>query len=186
MRFFGKIAETARQHNLHTTTFREEQRFTQRWLWIILIVTMLILLGVFGFGFIQQLILGKPWGDRPVSDTTLLLVGSVVLLFSGGLIYLFYTLRLITEVRDNGLQVRFYPLRSKRIPYQVIISCEARRYRPLAEYGGWGIKYGRSGWAYNILGDRGVQLVLDDGKRILIGSQRAAELERALKQHCDC
>ena len=164
--------------------FFEEQRFTQRWLWIILIVSMLLLVGVFGFGFIQQLVLGKPWGDRPVSDTTLLLVGSVVLLFSGAMIYLFYSLRLITTVRDGGLYIRFYPLRNKFIPCRRIASCEARRYRPLAEYGGWGIKYGRSGWAYNILGDRGVQLVLDDGKKILVGSQRAEELARALKQHC--
>lgn len=164
--------------------FFEEQRFTQRWLWIVLIVSMLVLVGIFGFGLIQQLVLGKPWGDRPVSDTTLLLVGSAVLLFSGTMIYLFYSLRLITTVRDGGLHIRFYPLRNKFIPCRRIASCEARQYRPLAEYGGWGIKYGRSGWAYNILGDWGVQLVLDDGKKILVGSQRAEELVRALKQHC--
>jgi hypothetical protein len=100
------------------------------------------------------------------------------------MIFLFYNLRLITEVREQGLYIRFYPLRSKIIPYSMITSCEARTYKPLSEYGGWGIKYGPAGWAYNISGDRGAQLLLADDKRILIGSQRAEELANAIQQHC--
>lgn len=169
-----------------TPEFREVQRFTQRWLWILLIGTMLVLVGVFGYGLIEQLVFGRPFGDRPLSDEMLLLTGSGVLLFSGGMIYLFYSLRLITEVRADGLYIRFYPLRGKLIAYDAIESCQARSYKPLSEYGGWGIKYGRSGWAYNILGTQGVQLALRNGKRILIGSQRASELEQAIKTRCGC
>lgn len=164
--------------------FIEIQRFTQRWLWILLILIMLIVLGVFGYGLIEQLVFGRPWGDRPVSDGVLLLTGSGVILFSSCMIYLFYTLHLITEVRDEGVYIRFFPLWGKLIPYRSIQSCTARTYKPLSEYGGWGIKYGRSGWAYNIIGNRGVQLVLDDGKRILIGSQRTDDLIQAIKSHC--
>jgi TATA-box binding protein (TBP) (component of TFIID and TFIIIB) len=50
----------------------------------------------------------------------------------------------------------------------------------LLEYGGWGIKYGRKGKAYNVSGNRGVQLVFKDGKQLLIGSQRAEELAEAI------
>ena len=59
---------------------------------------------------------------------------------------------------------------------------EARTYRPLLEYGGWGIRYAPfgKGWAYNVHGSQGVQLELTNGKRILIGSQRAEELARAI------
>lgn len=169
---------------MESIIFREEQRFTQRWLWVILIVTMLVLVGVFGWGMVEQLVLGKPWGDRPVSDTTLAIISSAILLFSVGMIYLFYTLRLITEVRNDGITIRFHPVYRKTIPYNEILSVQARAYRPLYEYGGWGIKYGRSGWAYNIIGDRGVQLELGKGKRILIGSQRADELEEVIKEQC--
>ena len=49
-------------------------------------------------------------------------------------------------------------------------------YSPLAEYGGWGIKWGRSGLALNARGDRGVRLTLTDGRRVLVGSQRPEEL----------
>jgi hypothetical protein len=166
-------------------TFREEQRFTQRWLWILFIGIMLSLAGVFGYGLIEQLVFGKPWGDRPVSDSTLILIASAVLLFTTAMTYLFYSLRLITEAKDEGLYIRYYPVHKKNIPYDSIQSCEARTYKPLTEYGGWGIKYGRSGWAYNISGDRGVQLKLHTGKQILIGSQRADELAQAIKQRCE-
>ncbi|MGD8999507.1 MAG: DUF6141 family protein [Granulosicoccaceae bacterium] len=169
-----------------TAVFHEEQRFTQRWLWILLMLSMLVVLAVFGYGLIEQLVYGRPWGDRPVSDTTLILVSAAVILFTAGMIYLFYTLRLVTEVRAEGLYIRFYPLHGKLIPYTTIKSCEARTYKPLSEYGGWGIKYGRSGWAYNIIGDRGVQLELHNGKRILIGSQRADELAMVIKEYRRC
>jgi hypothetical protein len=165
-------------------SFMESQRFSQRWLWVILILTMLLLVGVFGYGLFQQLVLGEPWGERPLSDVGLLLAGTSALIFSSGLSYLFYSLRLITEVRPEGLIIRFYPLRRKFIPYHQIKTCQARTYKPLREYGGWGIKYGPAGWAYSILGDRGVQLVLVDGTRVLIGSQRAEELQQAIKRYC--
>jgi hypothetical protein len=165
-------------------SFKEIQRFKQRWLWLLLVASFLVELGVFGYGLFQQLVLGEPWGDRPMSDLALILVSCGVILLTGGLIYLFYCLRLITEVRPNGLYVRYYPLQQKIIPYHKITACEARTYKPLREYGGWGIKYGRSGWAYNVSGDQGVQLELDDGKRVLVGSQRAEDLARAIKRYC--
>ncbi len=169
-----------------TTTFKEIQHFKQPWLWIMLILTLLVLVGVFGYGLFQQLVLGEPWGDRPMSDAGLIAVGGAAVLFSGGMIYLFHSLHLITEVRLEGLSIRYYPLHHKMIPYRSIRSCQARTYKPLREYGGWGIKYGPGGWAYNIFGNQGVQLILDSGKRILIGSQRAEELARAIKQYGDC
>ena len=59
----------------------------------------------------------------------------------------------------------------------------ARTYRPIWEYGGWGIRcsFGK-GKAYNVSGNKGVQLVFKSGKRLLIGSQRADELEEALSK----
>ncbi|MHC4114629.1 MAG: hypothetical protein ACYSSL_04835, partial [Planctomycetota bacterium] len=58
----------------------------------------------------------------------------------------------------------------------------ARKYRPLLEYGGWGIGWSlRKGRAYNVSGDKGVQLVFKSGKRLPIGSQRAEELEEAIR-----
>jgi len=164
--------------------YHEEQRFRQRWLWMLLLLGVLATAGLFGYGMLQQLLLGHSWGDRPMSDTALALTGSGLLLFELALLWLFYSLCLVTELRPDGLHLHLRPLYRKHIPCQRIRSCIARTYRPLAEYGGWGIKYGRSGWAYNVSGNRGVQLVLDDGKRILVGSQQADKLAKALQQQC--
>ena len=57
---------------------------------------------------------------------------------------------------------------------------QTRQYKPIREYGGWGIRYGRGGKAYNVSGNKAVQLVLKNGKRLLIGSQRPDKLVEAI------
>ncbi|MHC4187375.1 MAG: hypothetical protein ACYSRQ_04200 [Planctomycetota bacterium] len=60
--------------------------------------------------------------------------------------------------------------------------CYIRTYRPIKEYGGWGIRYGfgESGKAYNVKGNQGLQLVFENGKRLLIGTQKPKRLLEAV------
>ena len=141
-------------------TFHEEQQFRQKWLWILLLLTSLSAIGLFGYGMYKQLLLGQPWGDRPLSDTALVVSGTISILFPAGISYLFYKLKLITEVRYDGLYIQFFPLSRQRIAFENIKTCSIRRYSPIKEYGGWGIRYGRKGKAYNVSGNKGVQLEL--------------------------
>ena len=69
----------------------------------------------------------------------------------------------------------------RRIPLEDLKSVEARTYSPIREYGGWGFRYGRSGKAYNVMGNRGVQLELKSGERVLLGSQKAEDLAAAIQ-----
>ncbi len=157
----------------NTVLFREVQRFDQWWLWLLVLIPT----SMVWYGAIQQLIFGKAFGENPASDTGV----SVLLVLFGILLPIFmYSLKLITEVRKDGLYVRFYPFHFsyRRYPYKSMNSYKVRSYSPLKEYGGWGIRYGRKGMAYNVSGDRGVQLELKNGKSLLIGSQRPEELER--------
>ena len=170
--------------NIDNPVFHEVQQFSQRWFWVIFTLTMLVILGVFAQGLIQQLIHGTPWGERPLSDIGLLMVAIMVFLFCSLLIYIFYNLRLETTVYENRIELNFSPVWRKAIYFAEINECMARTYSPLKEYGGWGIKYGfKNGWAYNIIGNEGVQLVLNDGKRILIGSQQASILAEAINSN---
>ncbi len=90
-------------------------------------------------------------------------------------------MRLETRVTPDEVVLRFRGLfKKKKIPISSLGQAEMRKYKPLMEYGGWGIKRGKSGWAYNVKGNEGVQLQLHDGKSLLIGSQRASELEAAI------
>ena len=155
--------------------FREVQRFRQWWIWAILLGILLL----FGYGLFKQLIWGAPWGDRPLPNTALAGITLLLVLFT----IWFYQLRLVTEVRDDGLYVHFVWLtRRRKIPFSEIKAYAARTYHPLREYGGWGVRYGFKGKAYNVSGNRGVQLELVDGERLLVGSQRPEELVRAIEE----
>jgi len=146
--------------------FHEEQRFKQPWLWILIV-------GVFGWLIYSSRI----WTTTPERGA---FYAALVYAF---IIWLLGTARMVTQVRPEGVIVSARPFRrlSRTIPFDQIASCEARDYRPIREYGGWGIRLGPSGKAYNMSGSRGVQLVLKSGERVLIGSQRADELAAAIE-----
>jgi hypothetical protein len=163
--------------------FHEEQRFRQPWVWLLLLIITLGLAGLFMYGLYVQLYLGQPWGDRPMSDTGLAMTATLSLLLMGGTVWLFYVLKLVTQVDARGVQLRFFPLTRKQIPFDTITSCRARTYRPIREFGGWGIRFSRKGRAYNVSGNRGVQLEFRQGKPLLIGSQQPEQLAAAINSH---
>ena len=156
--------------------FREVQRNRQWWLWAVVLTPCALV----GYGAVLQLVFGKPWGTRPMSDAGLVLL----CVFLAAVIVWLYKMRLVTQVRAEGLTVQFeWVWRPRLIPLDAIHSYRVVTYRPIADYGGWGIRYGfNGGTAYTSSGKRGVQLEFDDGKRFLIGSQRPEELARAIEQ----
>jgi len=163
-------------------SFHEIQKFRQVFLWIFLLLVDSLFLILFGYGMYKQLVLGQALGSRPLPDIALVIVGSFFILLLAVLTYVFYAMKLITEVRNDGLSLRFHPLTHQVIPYEHIKTCEVRKYHPIREYGGWGIRYGRKGKAYNVSGNLGVQLELAQGKSLLIGSQRPEELALAIQE----
>jgi hypothetical protein len=154
--------------------FREEQRFRTPWLWLVIGLVA----GLQWWGFYQQILLGKPWGNNPAPDWMMVLLW---LAFGIGLPVLFFIFELAVTVNASSVDIRFSPLLQRTIPLTEIVKAEARTYAPLREYGGWGIRVGWSGRkAYNISGNDGVELTLRDGSKIMIGSQRSQELAQAI------
>jgi len=157
------------------SSFSEAQRFTQVWLWVL----VLVVTAIGWWGLVQQIVLGRDFGTNPAPDGILWVI---FILFGIGFPLFFRSLKLVTELRDDHVYLRYFPIYTRRIPYENIRSVCARKYRPIVEYGGWGIRWSpTNGMAYNVSGNMGVQLELTNGKRVLIGSQRADELERAIK-----
>ena len=156
-------------------TFREVQRMNSV-LWVMLViygVTALI-----WWGFISQIILDEPWGSNPAPDWLMWLLWLGIGI---GLPILFNIMRLIVEVRPVEVFIRYFPIHTRTIPLAEISQVEAREYSPIREYGGWGIR----GWssktaAYNVKGNQGVELTLFDGRKIMIGSQKAESLAIAI------
>ncbi|MBU0513799.1 MAG: hypothetical protein KJ621_03400, partial [Proteobacteria bacterium] len=162
--------------------FEEEQHFRQWWLWAVIGSLDFLALAVFGYGLVKQLILGRPWGNNPMPDWLLIVFSAVMFGLILGVTWLLWKLCLRVTVDRTHLRIRFFPLAKREIPVDMIARHEPRTYAPIREYGGWGVRwgFGRRGMAYNVSGSRGVQIELADGKRILIGSQRPEDLDRAL------
>src|SRR5262249_9430322 len=142
--------------------FEEDQSFRQTWVWALLGVTLLLLVVPLGF-----VLGGAPTKDG--SDTlsgVIGLVGGIAVVI--GVAVLMYYMKLTVRLDAEALHVRFFPLVKRDIPLEEIARWEARTYRPLLEYGGWGIRYSWKGVAYNVSGNRGVQLELATGKRLMI------------------
>jgi len=164
--------------------FREQQQFRQPWLWLLFACISTPIVALLGYGVYQQLVLGKPFGDNPMNDTMLVLVSAGMLLLHTTVIALFWFARLDVDVTRESIEIQFRPFHRapRKIAMHQITDARARKYSAIGEYGGWGIRVGLQGRAYNVAGDEGVQLTLADGKRILIGSQRSRELEEAIRQ----
>ncbi len=104
--------------------------------------------------------------------------GIVALAFLG--ILAVASLRMTTRVTPEALIARFGFLYSARVPLADIEHAEAIVYRPVRDYGGWGIRGIGRRRAVNARGNQGVLLVRRDGSTLLVGSQRPAELLAAL------
>ena len=99
------------------------------------------------------------------------------------LVLVFNLLCLRTEVTETQLILTFgalFPLYKRRILLGDIASAVSDTYEPIPEYGGWGIRGFGKNSALNARGNHGVRLTLCDGRRVLIGSQRADDLAAAL------
>jgi hypothetical protein len=150
--------------------FREEQRFNHPLIWILLIGIQ----GMFIYGIIQQVILGKPFGTNPAPDLLLILFAFLPL----ALIVLFLNMKLITTVEKDMIIIEFVPFTTREIHEDEIEKTSIRTYQPIREYGGWGLRFGR-GRAFTASGNKGLQVELKNGEQILIGTQRPEELEQA-------
>ena len=160
-----------------TTLFNEEQRFTQWWLWLILIsIGILPVVGIF-----KQLFLGEEFGDKSMSDFGLIFFAVFVFALLG----LFLMMRLKTEIDQSEIRVSFFPFVKKSVKWREIKKAEVLNY---GFVGGWGIRLSfKYGTVYNIKGNMGLAIELRNGKRFVIGTQREKELgsivEKAIEQH---
>lgn len=150
--------------------FQEKQQFRQIWLWFIIILPSMVLLLEFINMFKE-------------SEKDIFMMSFFIFL-GIGLPVFFYITELTTQVRSDGIYFRFFPLHLTfhKIPFSQMKSHRAVTYDPINDYLGWGIRYGTKGKAYNVSGNRGVQVVLVNNKNILFGSQRPEDFVTAIDQ----
>lgn len=156
-------------------TYYEKQKFNKWYIWVALAIPFIIFL----FGAFT----GKLQGQEKNS----MLIATVIVAF---VFVLFLFTKLETRIDEAGITIRFFPF--QRVYYYVrwdeIESAHIRTYKPIREYGGWGLRFSfKNGKAYNVAGKHGLQLVLKSGSKFLIGTQNnealAAYLNYLKKQH---
>jgi hypothetical protein len=157
--------------------YREEQWFG--W-WVYALLAALMVLGGLFFAWSRP---GAPGdGEAPAglsSDLRILLLVGLTLppaLLVG-------VLKMTTMVTPGTLQVWFgvFPAFRYTVPLDVIKGAQVVTYRPLRDCGGWGLRRSRMGHrVFNARGNRAVEVLLTDGSKLLIGSQRPEELAASL------
>ena len=91
-----------------------------------------------------------------------------------------FSLRQSTTVATDAVTVRLGFLSTTRVPLSEIAHAEALSYRPIHDYGGWGMRGSATRRVLSTRGDQGVLLTRVDGSTLLIGSQKPRELLAAL------
>ncbi|MFP4090535.1 MAG: hypothetical protein ACLFUB_18945 [Cyclobacteriaceae bacterium] len=147
----------------------------------ILYVILVPIIALMGYGIVQQLVLGSPFGDQPLADHWLIITGSLPVL----ILLLLSLSRLRYRLDNSGIHYRFIPfhLREQYIGWDEVREARIRQYDALREFGGWGIRINFSGnKAYNVIGDRGQGLEIEkkNGKKVLFSTRKPQEISRFL------
>lgn len=166
---------------MNKVLFKETQQFRQWW-WIVLILGITIPVIVLSiYSLYQQTVRGIPVGDSPVPNGALI----AQLFFMIILLWFFFSMKLEVWIDQDGIHYRFFPLiyKNKIFSREEIQRYEIRKYSPLLDYGGWGIKK-RFKWgrAYNVSGNIGLQLYLKTGKKVLFGTLRSQAIIYAMDE----
>lgn len=151
--------------------FTEKQRFTQWWIWLLIISTCFVPF----IGIYKQFINGEPFGNNLMSNNSLILATVVSL----SIIVLFLLMRLETKNTKEGISFKFFPFVKRNYSYDEIETYKVINY---GFVGGWGIRFTmKYGTVYNTKGTKGLFIKLKNGKTMVIGTQKPQELEKVVE-----
>lgn len=145
--------------------FTEKQYFRQWWLWLLIVALI---------GFISyEIIVEKDFGTakNALELTPLLLLIPFII----GL----WLINMETEITKVGIYIRFYPLllKTKFYSWDTIQNAKTKKYK-VSEFGGWGIRLG----AYNVSGNKGLEIVFKDDTKLIIGTQQPEKMQSVINQ----
>lgn len=161
--------------------FKETQQFRQWWYIVLILGATVPVMVMCIYAFYQQRIRGIQVGDSPAPDGVLIVVFIVLCI----MLWIWFSLKLEVWIDRNGIHFRFFPLiyKERIISKHEIQRFEIRKYNPIINYGGWGLKKSfKWGKAYNVSGNIGLQLYLTNGKKVLFGTQRSQAINYAMEE----
>jgi hypothetical protein len=158
--------------------FKEEQRFKQTWLKVLLAISIVVPVIVVTKEYLAEN------SKITTNEFVLTLIGIAV-----SIAFIFF-FKLKTRIDEKGIYYQFAPFhfKFKIVEWSEIKKVNVRTYDPIGEYGGWGLKGGfpwdkEKGKCVNISGDIGIQIEFKNGKKLLIGTQKKEEAKNVLKTY---
>ncbi len=149
--------------------YSEQQKFNQKWikflLWSIVIICTIISVIVISEHRTNYIIVVLPF------------------IFSILLLFLFSEMKLEIIINEDRLYYKFRPFINRIISKNKMKYIQVIHYDPVSEYGGWGIRYGKNGWAYTIEGDYAIKIITSLNKTILIGTSNPEKVSKFLKEY---
>ncbi|GAL00875.1 hypothetical protein JCM19314_101 [Nonlabens ulvanivorans] len=144
--------------------FQEKQRFTQWWLWLIIIGSIVVIMFQFN------------WDEDLVGQLTIDKVMPSVII--GFILVLFLSLRLTTTITDDEITVRYIPFIKKVFKWSELSEAQVIDY---GFVGGWGgIRlWTNYGTVYNVTGSKGLHIKMA-GRQYVIGTQKEKELQSSI------
>jgi hypothetical protein len=149
--------------------FTEQQRMS-KWMGIILVAMIILCLAI------SVLVLqSNNWNLAKHWWKLALFTGIPILVMT-----LIAAIKLETEITQEGIAITFFPFipKAKQYPWSTISKAYVRNY----QYGGWGLRGIGPEVAVTTSGKEGIQLEFENGYRLLIGTQQAAQVQKILEQ----
>lgn len=153
--------------------FKESQKANLGWRWIFFIGLYILMF----WALIQQ------FGEEVDISAIASIIFSLCLIILFNIIIII--MRLETEINEKEIRIRYKPFHVKpRIfRWDEVSKFYLRDFKPIREYGGHGIqrklKYGKS---FTVSGTKGLQLILKDGKKILVGTHKPKKLQMTIEK----
>ena len=165
---------------------REVQYIRQKFIIALVAFAALLPLSFFIIGLISQIGYGIEFGDKPMSDKELIICTVISAIFALFVLMLFKFSNLTIEVKTDGFYYQYFPfhLSVKKIEKTIVKSATIRNFRPIAEYGGWGIRYGfgKRGKGYVVSGNTGVQFILNNDKKVFFSTIEPEKMRIAVEK----
>ncbi len=150
-------------------SFSEKQKFNSLWGYVILSLVVMA-----NYFYVSSL------GAANYTYVIITVLTALAILF------IFEFSHLDTKVTKQGISHKFWPYQRKEttLLWEEIKSIEITKYRPIKDYGGWGVRMGyRKGRAFNTRGNIGMLLHLKSGKDVMVGTQLPQELYTSIKSY---
>jgi hypothetical protein len=167
------------QEEINSVIFKEQQRFSNWILWLMIISLAVAV----WFWFVATVILSTSSASGLEESITPVWFVVLVWVIAGIVIPVFvFLLRFDLQIENGEIKFQYFPfhLKPKRLSIKEIKNYKIVRYDPLGDYGGWGVQKKKNTIGYITPSNRGVIVLVENEMQLTFGTDQPKELYLAI------